>query len=158
MSFDPEPTNELLLEFLDDGGKHATMRYNVSNEETDPSTGTAGDIAAAAAQLSKSAMINQSILIRAFNTAPGTPTAGPYARPADKLDLTLQGADGTRPHIQIGGPNESDFTNGIDWDPTDTHVAALIAALKTNAKTASGADITGVINGFRRRPPRRKGQ
>lgn len=159
MSWVTDPTNQLLLHFLDDAGKHATMSFNVGSGDTDPGAGGPSAISDAAAAISESALYETEVLIRASNTAPGTPTQGPYARPADKAAFVFSANDGTRPRLEIGGPNE-DIVGTDSWtvDPTNAAVIALVAAMNTHATTASGGGITGLIKAQRRRPPRRKGQ
>jgi hypothetical protein len=147
-----------MLHFVDDAGKHATIKFNIPNTSVDPSSGSPASISADAQALSDSALYETEILIVGVNNSPGSPGTGPYDRPADKAALVLNAADSSKVHLQIGGPKAEMFPNAYNVDPTVTDVAALITALKTNATSAEGAAITSFAYGYRRRPPRRKGQ
>jgi hypothetical protein len=151
-------TNVLLLHFKDDAGKHSTMRFNVDPSETDPASGGAVAISAAAQAISDSALYETELMIVALNST--TPTYGttPYARPADKAAFRFTGGDGTKVHLQIGAPLALNFGNAWDINPAETHVAAFIAAMTADAKTEGGSAIKAFAGGTRRRPPRLKKQ
>lgn len=158
MAFVLAPTNELLLHFKDASGKHATMRFNILNTQTDPAAGAAAAISNAAQTLSESALYETEILIVGIDPSPGSPTTGPYDRPSDKAAFKVKWSDGSHSTLQIGAPVSSDFSNAWDVDFTDPGIVNLVAALQANAKSAGGAAYVAVTQGQRRRPSRRKTQ
>lgn len=158
MAFVAALTNLLLLHFRDDAGKHATMKMNLATSETDPSSGGANTISAAAQAISDSALYETELLIVAVNNSTPSYGTSPYGRPADKAAYKFTGGDGTKVHLQIGAPLALNFGNAWDINPAATAVAAFIAAMIANAKTEGGTDIKAFAGGTRRRPPRLKKQ
>lgn len=159
MSLVLDPTNLLILHFVDRNGKHATSQYWIDSGEVDPLSGGAADLAAKAAALSLSALVAIEIKRTAKESAPATPDTGPYQRPADKAKYVFAGADGSPVIIEIGAPTAGQFgASAITIDPTVTAVSDFVTVMKSSAKTAQGAAITGLTSGYRRRPSRRKGQ
>jgi hypothetical protein len=158
MAFVAAVTNLLILHFRDDAGKHATMKMNVVNTDTDPGSGGPASISTAAQAISDSALYETELLIVALNNS--TPSFGtsPYGRPADKAAYKFTGGDGTKVNFQIGAPLALNFSNAWNIAPLQTQVAAFIAAMIAHAKTEGGAAITAFAGGTRRRPPRLKKQ
>src|ERR1043166_8542955 len=159
MAWVTDPTNELVLHFVDLRGVKATLQFWIDASEVDPEGGSAAALAAGAQGLSNNYVDEVEILRRAHETTPGTPTDGPYARAADKAKLLFNTADGATVKMQIPSPNETIFDSGaFDVDPADAAMAAFIAYVKTNCLSEDGSVITALAKGYRTRPPRRKHQ
>jgi hypothetical protein len=158
MSWVAAPTNELLLHFKDDNGKHSTMRMNVATSETNPSGGGAATISAAAQAITDSALYETELLIVAIWNAAVTPTTGPYDRPADKVQFKIKADDGSHVTLNVGAPIAAIFSDAWNVNFGNSLVIALMTALFAHANTAGGASFAAATQGVRRRPPRRKGQ
>lgn len=154
-----EPTNQLLLHFVDYNGIRATSQYFIASGETNPSGGAALAIADGAQGISNDGLVATEILRHASWDAAVTPTDGPYPRPADKVKMTFTASDGSKVIMQIPAPNETILKpDHYKADPSDSALAAFIAYVEANCLSEEGAPITQFSGGYRRRPPRRKKQ
>jgi len=154
-----EPSNELILHFVDYNGKHATSLYWLDETETDPAVGGALAIANAAQGISNAYLSVVEILRRARESAPGSATAGPYDRFSDKLKFFFVAEDGSPVIIEIGSPKETVLnTDHKTANRSNSAVSGFLTALQDNAVSAEGKAITYLQSANRIRPSGRKKQ
>lgn len=159
MAFVLAPTNQMVLKYVDRGGKTSTVSYHVDNTETDPNAGGAGDLATKTDLCIDAAPLSREMKILAVNSAPAVATAGAFDRVMDKAHFEFFDTKGTKVVIQIPAPQSSILaTNGFDVDPADPNVAAFLAALQAVAYSAEGFPISKMGKAYRRRPTRLKKQ
>lgn len=157
MAYVAQPTNLCKIGLVDFNGKHSTTEYYVQAAEVDPGSGAPAALALGVQGVSNSLVNSVEVQIYAINTAPGVAGTGPYDRVQDKLELEFLCSDGSTVTIQIPGPKQTTLLpNNFDVDPSDPLVAALVAAMIANGRSAQGATIVGLSRGYRRVPPRLK--
>lgn len=157
MAWIAAPTTQLIVQVLDANGKTATTNYFLPATETDPAAGGALAIADAVQDLTSGWVTTAAIRARAVNNAPGVASTGPYDSVDDKLNLEFSCADGSTVVLQLPGPLANTLAaDNFHVNPAAVNVAALVAAMVLNGKSASGAAITGLAGGYRRMPPRTK--
>lgn len=157
MAFVAQPTNLCKIGLVDFNGKKSTTEYFVQATEVDPGGGAPAALALGVQGVSNSLVNSVEVQIYAVNNAPGTAGTGPYDRVQDKLELQFLCDDGSTVTLQIPGPKQTVLLpNNFDVDPSDPLVAALVAAMIANGKSAQGAAIVGLSRGYRRVPPRLK--
>ena len=154
MSWVREPTNKVIVSVQDMNGRTATTEYFVAQAEDDPASGAPAALGAAVQAISNGAVTQVELLSRAAQSAPGTPSTGPYDRVADKLKLEFSCADGSKLVLQLPGPKQTLLkADHYTVDPADSLIAALVTAMGS-AKNAQGSAVVGLSNGYRRVPPR----
>lgn len=159
MTWNLDPTNELLLHAVDLSGHETTTQYWIAPTEVDPEGGAAAAIADKVQDLSADAVYLVEILRRASNDAPTAATDGPYPRAADKVKLVFADDSGGETIMQIPGPNETILDAGtINVDRSDAALTAFVNYVLANCLSAEGGTLVALKRGFRRRPPRRKKQ
>jgi len=158
MSWVSEGTTQVVFGFIDASGARANMSVYMDAGEVDPLAGGPLALGNALQAISNDFLSITECRVRATQTAPGTPTDGPYARGADKLKLVFRGVDGSPINFQIGSPSELVLDdNKQDVDRANAAIIALEAAMVLYGKTAEGKAVQALQLGYRHRPSRRKG-
>ena len=157
MPYVQEPSNEVVVHTQDFNGTRSTSQYWVPQVETDPSAGAPLALANGVQAITNNAVTSVEVLIHATNTTPGVAATGPYDRVQDKAKLNFDAADGSVVTLQLPGPKQTIFTvSNYEVDPADGLMAALIAALLANGRSAEGKPLVAFAGGYRRVPPRLK--
>lgn len=157
MAWNAAPTKKLVLGVIDFTGKIATTEYWVDATEDDPASGGCAELTEAVQGISAGWVQTVSLQATAVNDTPGSPATGPYDNVQTKLDLEFQCADGSTVTLQLPGPLASTLgSDNYHVNPAASNITALVNAMKTNGRSASGSEIIGLANGYRRTPPRLK--
>jgi len=150
-----DPTKKATFGFKDQDGKRASVTLFTTAAGVDPTAAPYSVTAPLMQACSHAILDSVRVSVTAHEDTPATPGDSAYCSGLDKLYLSFRGEDGGYVKLNLPGPKENQFVaNSIKANVSQTDLAALIAYIIANCKTAEGRPLRALDAAFRRSPPR----
>lgn len=142
-------SNRLSLLFTTYGGVTTKVLFLVGAAVIDPSGAAVAAIRSAIDVVSTTLGYKASIGIK--TPVADTPANGDYEDVEDKMALSFRDENGLTHTFYVPGPLDSCFLSSDNntVNPADGNVAALIAGILTNVRTAGGNNMSSFLGGTR---------
>lgn len=164
-TFNARPATAQLIHMEDPSGRHASLRVWLAGAVTSIAATAPAAILTAVEGATDLAVTSCELVLTADRSNPPDPDdlpSTPYTSGLDKLKFRLKASDGSLVSFDIGAPLAA-VLDSIDKtlvDMANTDVAAMLAAIRADFKTAEGTALTdaSIKQAYRTRPSRRKQQ